>query len=195
MAADLVEARTMTTAPSITYSHLGLHCFDLDKMADFYKSVMGLTETDQGTLNLPGVDVRIIFLSGDPRDHHQIALAEGRTAEAGSLLINQISFRLDGLDTLRALKDKIDDLGMPIQRITDHCISWSIYFHDPEGNRIEAFVDAPFFVNQPIIEPLDLSLTNEEIVAATEARFKDYPSFKQLADWRSEFTKDLGLNA
>jgi catechol 2,3-dioxygenase len=182
----------MGKTPSIAYSHLGLHCFDLDAMVAFYTRMLGMAETDRGTLPTPdGGSVRIVFLSGEPRDHHQLALVDGRGVERGATLINQMSFRLDSLATLRALKAKLDEAAVPIQRLTNHCLSWSAYFHDPEGNRIEAFVDAPFYVHQPIIEPLDLSLSDEEIVRQTEAMFGADPSFKRLDDWKREFAREL----
>ena len=182
----------MGRTPSITYSHFGLHCFDLDAMVAFYTRILGMAETDRGTLPTPDDgSVRIVFLSCEPRDHHQVVLIEGRSVERGATLINQLSFRLDSLATLRSLKAKLDEADVPIQRQTNHCISWSTYFHDPEGNRIEAFVDAPYYVHQPIIEPLDLSLTDEEIVRQTEAMFGDDPSFKRLDEWKREFARVL----
>ena len=182
----------MGKAPSITYSHVGFHCFDLDAMVAFYTDLLGMSETDRGTLPTPdGGSVRIVFMSGEPRDHHQLALIDGRTVERGERLINQLSFRLDSLATLRSLKAKIDERKVPIQSVTNHCVSWSVYFYDPEGNRIEAFVDAPFYVHQPIIEPLDLSLSDEEIIRKTEEMFSGDPSFKSLDDWKSEFARKL----
>ena len=182
----------MSKPPAIAYSHIGLHCFDLDEMFAFYTRLLGMAETDRGTLPTgDGGSVRIVFLSGEPRDHHQMALIDGRTAERGAALINQLSFRLDSLQTLRALKVRLDDEEIPIQRLTNHCISWSAYFHDPEGNRIEAFVDAPFYVHQPIIEPLDLSLSDDEIVRATREKFGNDPSFRLLDDWKQEFADVL----
>ena len=180
----------MKKIPRMTFSHMGLYCFDLEKMTDFYTRIMCLAETDRGVLP---AGVKIVFLSGEPKDHHQLVLVEGRTADLGSALVNQVSFRLDSLATLRELDQAVQQEGITQFRYTNHCISWSLYFPDPEGNRIEAFVDAPFYVNQPIVEPLDLAQSDEDILHATEKKFRNYPSFKSLSDWRSAFAQKLGL--
>ena len=39
----------------------------------------------------------------------------------------------------------------------DHGNAWSLYFRDPEGNRLEVFCDTQWYVEQPCLEDLDLS--------------------------------------
>ncbi|MEZ5232851.1 MAG: hypothetical protein R2749_09095, partial [Acidimicrobiales bacterium] len=53
----------------------------------------------------------------------------------------------------------------------------SIYFQDPERNGVEIFIDTPWHVKQPQGKPLDLSKSNDEIVAATREAFADEPEF------------------
>ena len=55
----------MPATPAITLSHIGLHCFDLAKMVDFYTGGMGLTETDRGEIPFQGATIEIVFLSGE----------------------------------------------------------------------------------------------------------------------------------
>ena len=55
----------------------------------------------------------------------------------------------------------------------NHGNAWSLYCHDPEGNRIEMFLDSPFYVRQPCIDKLDLSLTDAQILKATIDAFGD----------------------
>jgi catechol 2,3-dioxygenase len=38
-----------------------------------------------------------------------------------------------------------------------HGLAWSIYANDPEGNRLEFFVDTDWYIKQPFSIPLDLS--------------------------------------
>ncbi|NQU69295.1 MAG: VOC family protein [Rhodospirillales bacterium] len=180
----------MTEAPPITISHVVLHCFDIDPMIDFYKRVMGMRVTDQGKIDGPDYKgVRIVFLSNDPRDHHQLALTEGRTAERGSVLLHQVSYRHDSLARLRGLKDRLEAEGVTDITPANHGTHWSMYFHDPDGNRIEAFVDTPWYVAQPCWRDLDLSLSDDEIAQTTEAMFHDDPSFRPLEQWRGEFSQ------
>lgn len=176
---------------SIRFSHAGLHCFDLDSMVDFYSRVLGLAITDRGEIFVPG-KTRIVFLSGDAGVHHQLAFVEGRTAGKEALLLNQLSFRVDSLAALRELKAKLEREGIEKFRAIDHGNAWSIYFSDPEENRVEVFVDTPWHVRQPVIERLDLALSDAKIAAATEARHKDEPEFGPIAHRRAELAKALG---
>ena len=115
-------------------------------MAEFYKLVFGMVETDGGEAR--GHDVK--FLSWDSTEHHQLVLETSRTSEDSTL--QQLSFRFSSLDDLRQMKARIDTLprnilseGMAPYGV-NHGIAWSLYCHDPEGNRIEIFVDPPFYV-------------------------------------------------
>ena len=180
----------MTDAPALTISHVVLHCFDIEKMINFYTRVLGLHMTDDGTIGGPDYKgARIAFFSSDPRDHHQLALTEGRDAEKGSVLLHQISFRHDSLARLRALKQRLDAEDGADITPADHGTHWSIYFFDPEGNRIEAFVETPWYVRQPVWSDLDLAQTDAEIAATTESRFGDDPSFRPIDQWRAEFVR------
>ena len=59
------------------FSHMGLSVKDISKMEDFYTRVLGFTVTDRGHAG----GMKLVFLSRDPMDHHQIVLASGRPAE------------------------------------------------------------------------------------------------------------------
>jgi len=76
---------------------------------------------------------------------------------------------------------------MPIS----HGRGWSIYFPDPEGNNIECFVDTPWHVRQPVVDPLDLSLSDDEILAQTEESYKSTPDFKSMGAWTDEWAQRL----
>jgi hypothetical protein len=66
-----------------------------------------------------------------------------------------------------------------------------MYFRDIEGNRLEFFCDTPYYVRQPIVEPLDIPLDVPEADAwrAIEAKYGRDPSFKPMADWKAEAVK------
>jgi catechol-2,3-dioxygenase len=174
--------------PNLTLSHFGVHVFDMTKMERFYTEVLGFVVTDRGSL--PGRD--LLFLSRDPKDHHQIVMASGRTGKPDDKVINQLSFRIGSLDDLKAFhaalaqRADVSDIN-PIS----HGNAWSVYFRDPEGNRIEVFVDAPWYVTQPRGESLDLSLPADEIVRRTEAACRSDPGFKPIAEWQADFAARL----
>ena len=72
-----------------------------------------------------------------------------------------------------------------------HGNAWSVYFDDPEGNTIEAYVDSPWYVPQPFGDPLDLSMPDEEIQRITEARCRACDGFAPAEQWREATSQRL----
>ncbi len=183
------------SGPLASFSHVGIHCFDLETMVDFYKDVLGLEEMDSGNV-VRGDDksLKMVFLSASTVDHHQVVLVEGRQAarDAG-LHLNQMAFRLESLDDLKTVDKKLKGHGITEARVLTHGNAWSIYFPDPEGNTLETFVDTPWYVKQPHGDPLDLSLSNEDILQATKDLISDDPTFEPVEEWRAKAAKKIGV--
>jgi catechol 2,3-dioxygenase-like lactoylglutathione lyase family enzyme len=135
--------------PRISFSHFGLYAADLARMEDFYTRFMGFTVTDRGALEVPGGKVDLVFLSRDPREHHQIVLASGRPPDLPFNVVNQLSFRVDSLADLRALHERLQREPVTEIRPVSHGNALSVYFRDPEGNRVELFIDTPWYVTDP----------------------------------------------
>ncbi len=174
---------------SVAFSHTGVFVHDLDRMVGFYTGFLGLVVSDR---DVARNGQEVAFLTSDPREHHQLVLMTGRPAEVAFNTVQQISFRLDSLATLKrlyaGLKDwPVTDLG-PIS----HGNAISSYFRDPEGNRVEMFIDTPWHVTQPLGEALDLSLSDEEIWRWVEAQARRLPGFRPRAEWQAEMEKKLG---
>jgi catechol 2,3-dioxygenase len=173
---------------TLAFSHVGIYVRDLKTMVAFYKRVFGFVETDRGVVR----GHPIVFLSRDPREHHQVVMAEGRTGDLDDLVLNQISLRTGSLQDLREMMAAIEaEPAASDVRPVSHGNAWSIYFRDPEKNRIEVFVDTPWYSEQPVLEDLDLSLSDEEIHAKTLAAIEANPSFKPVEDWRAGLKKKL----
>src|SRR3546814_6365333 len=86
-----------------------------------------------------------------------------------------ISFRLGSLEDLREFHDflvaeQVSDIA-PI----NHGNAWAVYFADPEGNRIEAFVDTDWYIEQPCREPLNIGKPARELYRETEAFCRSMP--------------------
>ncbi|HKT92793.1 MAG TPA: VOC family protein, partial [Paraburkholderia sp.] len=90
-----------TKRTGLTLSHMGFFVTDMAKVEDFYTRVLEFTVTDRGTLPSPRGTVSLVFLSRDPRVHHQIVLASGRPEQLAFNPINQISLEADSLATLK----------------------------------------------------------------------------------------------
>lgn len=143
-------------------SHVVLYVHDLDKMAAFYRDVLGLVKYRE-------YSGRMVFLTPDPElDDHQIALAKGR--EGSAKLIGHIAWKVDSPADVKEYYERFKALGVPI----DHCVSHayqemgntvSCYFLDPEGNRLEIYALVPERDPARMNRPLDLDRDVDDIVA------------------------------
>ncbi len=173
---------------SLSFSHVGLFVTDLDKMVKFYTKHLGLVVSDRET-RADGVE--IAFMTSDPREHHQVVFASGRPADLQYNMIQQISFRADSLTKLRAAydslrKEPIIELG-PVT----HGNAISAYFRDPEGNRLEVFIDMPWHVPQPFRIPLEMGRTDEELLTFVEESVRTQPGFVSRAEWSAGMAKKI----
>lgn len=183
-------ANPLPQLASLTFSHVGFYVRDIARMAAFYKDVIGFFETDRGLLG----PVQLVFLSRDPGEHHQIVLASGRPAEPQFNVINQISLRVPDLATLRSVRDRVaaePDVSELI--CATHGNAVSIYFRDPEGNRLEVFMDTPWYCEQPLREPIDLDQADAAVMAQAEALARSRPRFRSRAEWRAEMEQRMGV--
>jgi len=179
----------MTTAPPVSFSHLGIYVTDIARMEEFYTRVLGLLVSDRGPL--PG-GPELVFLSRDPDEHHQLVLASGRPPGVEYNVVNQISFKLPTLAALKAMHARAREAGIKQFRIVTHGNAWSIYFPDPEGNRIEVFVDTPWHTPQPLAEPFDIEAPVAQIEQETEALCRRRPGFMSRAEWRAAQVARMG---
>ena len=170
---------------------MGMYVADLARMEDFYTRVLGFAVTDRGDLG----STSIVFLSLDPREHHQIILASGRPALQTEDLafnpINQVSFRLSELAALRKMARRLEDEGVKDLAAVSHGNALSVYFRDPEGNRLELFVDTPWYVRQPLRIPMDLDLPDAELWAWAEREARKQPDFQPVERWRRRIAERL----
>jgi catechol 2,3-dioxygenase len=173
--------------PDAQLAHVGLFVRDLDAMTAFYSRVLGLVVTDSGDYYMGG---RIAFLSRNADEHHQIVMAEGRPEDAPTT-INQLSFRVKNLEDLRRFYSVL--VAERAEEIVprDHGNAWSIYFSDPEDNRVELYTPSPWYVRQPRGEPLDLTEPVEVIVAKTEALVRADPSCSTREAWMAQLRTRL----
>lgn len=177
----------MTQAPSsgglaLAFSHLGVYVHDLAAMARFYKEALRFTQTDAGDLG----HVQLVFLSRDPNEHHQIVLATGRPAAIPFNLINQISFRVPDIATLRRFHGRLNDAGATDMQPVTHGNAISLYCRDPEGNRLELFVDTPWYCAQPLREAISFDDSDEVIMKKAEAIATRTPDFMSRAEWQAK---------
>ncbi len=170
-------------------SHVGIYVHDLQRMREFYCGVFGFVVSDEGYGS--AMPVRLLFLTADPEMHHQLVLAAGRPGDATFSTVNQLSFTVADLDALRSMQQRMIDHGASDIRGINHGNAWSIYVKDPEKNTIEVYLDTPFYVPQPHFDPLDLSLSDDEILEQTRKVCELDAGFMLREDWQQGIAQQL----
>lgn len=169
-------------APNL--SHCGVFCRDIETMVRFYCGVFDMQETDRGVgFTFP---FTIVFLSARGDQHHQLALASSRGADAPSTVM-QLSFKVQTIGHLREARRRALALGATRMRGLNHGNALSIYCMDPEDNTVEVYLDTPWYVSQPHGDPLDIDQDDAAIWAETERIVHGDPSFMPVEEWRRRF--------
>jgi len=141
--------------------HVVFYVRDLERSLAFYRDLLGFQEVGRIFQGAAAA-----LTSG--RTHHELLLiqvGEAPGPAAGRRRgLYHIGIKIgDGLDVLREAKQELERAGVPIDGMSDHTVSQSLYLRDPDGNEVELYVDAdasiwqsnPGAVLSPI-KPLDL---------------------------------------
>ena len=180
--------------PGLSFSHVGFFVHDLARMEDFYSRILEFTVTDRGQLPGPSGPLELVFLSRDPDEHHQIVLISGRPRE--------IAFKRHQPDLAEGRKpgDAQGDASPdrkrgPAERDAGDArqLTLSVYVPDPEGNRLELYFELPWYVEQPMRVPVDLTPDDATIMASAEAHARALPGFKSRAEWRAQMARRMGV--
>lgn len=111
-----------------------LNVRDLDKVAEFYERVLGLTRLGHSgdVITLGTSTTPLLELAGDP------GLAPRNRRDAG--LFHTAFLLPSRADLGRWLGFAIEN-EIPLQGASDHIVSEALYLADPEGNGIEIYAD------------------------------------------------------
>lgn len=169
----------MDQLPELSLSHFELNVDDAENMADFYTRVMGFIVTDRGAGS-----GGMIFLSRNAQEHHQIVLNPDAEKSASGHRLDHLSFRVGTIEGLRAFHARLFAAAVELDTVS-HGTTWSIYFRDPEENRLEVFTETPWHVNQPCRFAVDLTLDDHALTAYTRIKIEGLPGFRPVAEWRT----------
>ena len=174
--------------PDAQLTHVGFMVRDLDGMIAFYMRILGMVLTDRGPYSRTGGE--IAFMSRNPAEHHQVVMASGRPEDMPTT-INQISFSVAELEDLRTFYRRLVEEKVQELAPRNHGNAWSIYFMDPEGNRIELYTPTPWHVGQPYGKPFDLTESADSIRAKTLAMIRDDPTHMPREQWAAQLKSKI----
>jgi catechol 2,3-dioxygenase len=117
--------------------HVVLNVRDAARSRDFYTRTLGLRvaheDLKQGT----------VFLSFG-REHHDLALFQMATGEAPDATqpgLHHMAWQLGGFEELQAAYRDLQAMGVAVESTIEHNVTRSVYFRDPDGNRVELYCD------------------------------------------------------
>ncbi len=120
----------------LAFHHLAIQCADLDRCERFYREVLGLEVLRRWPRD--GGGDRSVWLSvGDGPAGGFLALEraeeapEPRAWRDGRAGLHLVALRIAPAER-RVWEDRLEAAGV----LVAHRTRWTIYFHDPEGNRI-----------------------------------------------------------
>ncbi|HZT83136.1 MAG TPA: VOC family protein [Gemmataceae bacterium] len=120
--------------------HVVFYVRSLDRSLAFYRDLLGFKEVGRIWEGKAAA-----LTSG--RTHHELLLIEVGEApgppRGHRLGLYHVGIKVgDSLDELRAAKRELEAAGVPIEGMSDHRVSQSLYLRDPDGNEVEVYVDA-----------------------------------------------------
>ena len=117
--------------------HVVLKVRDAGKSRDFYTRTLGLKvaheDLERGT----------VFLSFG-KEHHDLALfqlASGETPGPTQPGLHHMAWQLGSFEELQAAYRDLKAMGVAVESTIEHNVTRSVYFRDPDGNRVELYCD------------------------------------------------------
>lgn len=124
----------------VRLGHLRLDVTDLARAVQFYTDVLGLTVHERATDDAS----HYAFLTDGTGMHHRLVLRQARD-EAGrdlreSTRLDHFAWEVETPAEWIEIVDTLGARGLDLE-FGEAGIAWQVYFHDPEGVRLEVYLD------------------------------------------------------
>ena len=121
--------------------HLVLRCKDVKRSRRFFEEVLGFPVVGQNERGM-------VFFSTDREDnHHMLALVPGKEGAAiptrDHIGMQHVSFELSSFAELQEAYRQLKQNEVEIDYTIFHGVTKSVYFFDPDGNRLEVYCNVP----------------------------------------------------
>ncbi|HJD84092.1 VOC family protein [Kitasatospora aureofaciens] len=132
-----------TLLRTLQTGHVGLNVTDLNRSIDFYRAVLGLQLTHEGT----DPERRYAMLGRDGRLVITLWQQSTGAFSTGTPGLHHLSFEVESLDEVRATENLLRGLGAEFayDGVVPHgegSASGGIFFSDPDGIRLEIYTRA-----------------------------------------------------
>jgi catechol 2,3-dioxygenase-like lactoylglutathione lyase family enzyme len=117
------------------FAHVVLHSTRFAEMVRWYKTVLGAHATMETQ--------QVAFLTYDD-EHHRVAIvgmAGAKRPEPGAAGVHHFAFTYASLSELLLTHERLASSGIRPYWAVNHGPTTSLYYHDPDGNRVELQVD------------------------------------------------------
>ncbi|MGW7382634.1 VOC family protein [Streptomyces sp. NPDC054794] len=121
--------------------HIGLNVTDLDRSLAFYRDVLGFALLAEGKED----DRRYAYLGDDDGPVLTLWQQARGSYDSGSAGLHHLAFRADSIDQVTRYESALRAAGVDFahEGVVAHsegAVSGGIFFHDPDGTRLEVFV-------------------------------------------------------
>jgi catechol 2,3-dioxygenase len=117
--------------------HIVLKVRDARRSRDFYTRTLGLKVAHED------LERGAVFLSFGEQ-HHELALfqmATGTTPSGEQPGLHHSAWQVGSFEELQAAYRELRALGIAVESTIEHNVTRSVYFPDPDGNRVELYCD------------------------------------------------------
>ncbi|WP_213804431.1 VOC family protein [Granulicella sp. dw_53] len=149
--------------------HVGLHAKDLAATAEFYRDLFGMQIVGGSTSENEPLGATVFLSSRPGQESHEIALFAKEEYKHSA-------FKMSSLADLQSFHRRCSELELPIRVTANHGVSFALYLEDPSGNLIEVYWPTGVELKQPLMIPVDLTLTEKELMAKLDELSASVPS-------------------